>query len=242
MTSTSPCVEWATQTDLMDTCDLTAIHPDTLTSAFTFASDVLYNLTRRRWPGLCTDTFRPFVNCCCWATTCDDPNVQYHAAIKLPATDVRAITQVKVDGAVIAASDYRLRGNYLFAARRADGTVRGWPCWNDLLAADTAVDTFSVAYTHGADPPASMRRAAAMLAFEFAKGWTPSCAGDCRLPSRITTISRAGTTFAIIDPLTMFKDGLIGIPDIDVLIQAVNHGDNHRRSFVGRAGSPRVSR
>lgn len=245
MSRVTPCVRWVEYTDLPDDCDTTAIAPAVLDHALTFASDIMFNLTRRRWPGLCTDTIRPLVNCTsCWLTGCANGAEIYHSSIKLPAIDVRAITEVKVDGAVVDPAEYRLRGNWLMAARQADGTLRSWPCYNDLTADASADDTFQVAYTHGADPPASGVRAAALLAWEFALSWTPACSGSCRLPQRVTTITRAGTTFAIIDPLTVFKDGLTGVPDIDMLISALNRGETHQRAFVGRPGSKlnRVSR
>lgn len=247
MSRVSPCVVWATEADIPDNCDVTAVPPATLTEALNFSTDVLYNLTRRRWPGLCSDLFRPIGANCCYSTGCYDNEGERlaHDGIRLPASDVRAITQVKVDGSVIAASRYHLRdGRYLYATTQADGSVLDWPCWNDLHqdAAD-AIDTFSIAYTHGADPPASMVLAAALLGWELALAWTPSCAGECRLPKRVTTIVRAGVTFAVIDPLTVFEKGQVGIPDIDMLIAAVNRGENTQRAFVGRPGSPsRVSR
>lgn len=244
MSRVSPCVEWAVEGDIPETCDTTAIAPATMTAALTLASDVMFNLTRRRWPGLCTDTFRPFSNQCCYVQ--HDPNdwAVYHGAVKLPAIDVRAISSVKLDGAVVDPTWYRLRKNYLMPRRLADGTIPlVLPCWQDLYADDTADNTFEITYTHGADPPDAGVTVCALLAYEFALAWTPACAGSCRLPQRVTTVTRAGTTFAILDPLTVFEKGMVGIPDIDVWIQSVNHGESRQRAFVGRPGmSSGVSR
>lgn len=237
MSRVTPCVVWATEADMPENCDTTAIAPATITDALEFASDVLYNLTNRRWPGLCTDTFRPFDNNCCYLVGCCDVDAFFHASVRLPAIDVRSITSVKIDGATISPAEYQLRGRYLMSKTQANGTVRDWPCWNNLYSPSTAVDTFEISYTHGADPPDSMVKACALLAYEFALSWTPACSGSCRLPQRVTTITRAGTTFAILDPLTVFEKGMVGIPDIDVLIQAVNRGEVRQRAFVGRAGS-----
>jgi len=270
MSRVSPAVPWATMDDLPESCDTTAISPDTYTAAFIFASDVLYNLTRRRWPTPTQDTFLPFVDCRCYIASCYNANgyidnvftggsgyrgptsqpemsqaqAIYHGAVKLPAIDVVSIDEVRIDGAVIAPSQYRLRGRYLMAARDAQGLIRSWPCWNDLYANSNAdPNTFQVKYTAGANPPPSMVRACALLAQEFAIAWTPDCGASCRLPQRVTTMTRAGMTFAVIDPMTMFKDGMVGVPDIDMLIQSVNRGESQQRAFVGRPGQAfRVSR
>jgi hypothetical protein len=247
MSPVAPCVPWATIEDLPESCDDVAVKPETLTTALDYASVVLYNLTRRRWPGLCTDTYRPLCGNLCYGTPrpirledgWHNCACYPHEAIRLPASDVIAISEVKVGGVVVPANEYALRDHrYLYATRQADGTYRTWPCWNDLHNDATMADTFQIIYTHGASPPASMVRASALLGWEFVLAWTPDCAGGCRLPKRVTTLSRGGTTFAIIDPLTLFKDGLVGVPDIDVLIQAVNRGESAKRAFVGRPGSP----
>lgn len=238
MTAISPCVNWADESDLPESCDLTGVFPDTLANAFTFASTVLFNLTNRRWLGECTDEYRPFSYNCCWLAACGESTV-YHSAIKLPAPDVRSITAIKIDGEVISPSEYMLRGRYVIARRQADGTVRSWPCWQDLHRADdTETDTFSIAYVHGANPPSSMVQACALLAWEFALAWSPACEGNCRLPQRVTTMTRGGTSFAILDPLTVFDQGRTGVPDIDMLIAAVNRGESRKRAFVGRPGMP----
>jgi hypothetical protein len=166
--------------------------------------------------------------------------MESHDGVKLPATDVRAVTSVKIDGAVVAPSLYLLRRNYLMPRRQSDGTLPlVLPCWQDLYADDTAVNTFEIVYTHGANPPAPLVTAAALYGYEFALSWTPACSGSCRLPQRVTSITQAGTTFAIIDPLTVFEKGQTGIPDIDALITSVNYGEARQRAFVGRPGVSR---
>lgn len=236
MSRAAPCANWSAEADLLDSCDTSAVTPEVLAEAFTFASFVMFNLTRRRYPGLCSDVYQPFSDNCCWLKLCGHGPV-YHGAVRLPHVDVREITQVKIDGAVVAPSEYFLRGRYLMSQRQADGSLRAWPCWQDLNAAIDAADTFTIALTHGADPPAALKTATAKLAWEFALAWTPACAGTCRLPQRVTTLTRAGTTFAIIDPLTVFDKGRTGVPDIDMAIAAEMFGETRKRAFVGRPGS-----
>lgn len=245
MSRLSPCAPWCTTDDLPDGCDDPAVTPETMDKAIVFASDALYNLTGRRWPGLCTDTFRPMCGDYCnelphptminghMANVCGA-----HEDIRLPAIDVVEILEVKINGTVIDSDLYFLRNRRSLVAKRgADGSYLTFPCYNDPHALDDANLTWSIKYSHGASPPPSMVTAAAIYAWEFALGWTPNCAGSCRLPKRVTTVTRAGMTFAILDPLSVFDKGMTGVPDVDALIKALAYGEAKQRAYVGRPGS-----
>lgn len=216
----SLCQSWATADDLPETCSNDAVTPTTLDAALRFASDVLYNLTRRRYRGECTDTFHPFGCAGCWSSGCASSR---HFGLELPGQPVRAITSVVIDGVEIDPSEYYVVGErYL---RRLSGS---WPCGCNL----NDLDRFVVTYTYGRTPTPSLVRAAAILGWEFALAWTPSCAGACRLPRRVTSVTRQGVSFAVVDPLTLFKDGLTGVPEVDMLIQSELYGEGHRRAAV----------
>lgn len=243
MTRVSPCVPWCEIDDLPDSCTDVAVTPETLTKAIAFASDVLYNLTKRRWSGSCTDTYRPTEDDACFYPRMIDgkwANVGYYEDVVLPANDVTAITSVKINGGLVDPGLYGLRDRkVLYAKRQPDGSYLQWPTYyNDPHADSSAPSTMEIVYVHGAAPPPSMVTAAALLSWEFAVAWTPDCTAGCRLPQRVTTITRAGVTFAIIDPLSVFEKGMVGVPDIDALIQSVNYGETRQRSFVGRPGRP----
>lgn len=229
----SPCQPWATAADLPDTCTDAAVTPTVLARAFAFATDVLFNLTKRRWTGECADEYRPS-GCLCNVCTAGS-NAQ---ALMLPAVRVRAITEVRINGDVVDPATYQLRdGRYLWRLRYADGTgATWWPCWQDLTRMDEQRDSFVVAYTYGQDPPPSMRTACAALAWELALGWTPSCANSCRLPKNITSMTRGGITTSFPDPASLFADGRTHVPEVDMLVAAVNRGEAHQRSMVAVPG------
>lgn len=236
MTSTiSPCAPWATMSDLPEDCSDAAIKPAVLDQGLLVASTVLFNLTNRRWRGACTDSYRPLGNGC-WACPGDDAD---HREIRLPATGVRAITSVVIDGETIDPSTYVVRdGRYLRRLRAADGSGEtSWPCWQDLARDDAdPVNTFVIDYTWGIDPPPEMVIAAARLGFEFALAWTPDCANRCRLPRNVTSITRNGVTTSFPDPASLFDDGKTHVPDVDLLVAAVNRGEAKQRPLVAVAG------
>lgn len=228
----SPCQPWADRTDLLDSCTNAAVTPDVLTKAFAFATDVLFNITKRRWLGECADEYRP-VGCHCNVCTSGSAS----QALMLPVVRARAITSVTINGDTVDPATYQLRdGRYLWRLRYVDGTgATWWPCWQDLTRPDDH-DSFVVAYTYGQDPPPSMRVACAALAWELALGWTPSCANTCRLPKNVTSMTRGGITTSFPDPAALFVDGRTHVPEVDMLVAAVNRGEAHQRPMVAVPG------
>lgn len=95
-------------------------------------------------------------------------------------------------------------------------------CWldcQDLSQPDNAAEALAVTYLKGTPVPAAGRAAAGILASEIAKSCT---AQACRLPTRVSQMVREGLTFNMIDPLAMFKQGRVGIPEIDMWLASVN--------------------
>lgn len=92
----------------------------------------------------------------------------------------------------------------------------------------------SVTYSYGAEPPLGGIKAAAVLACQLALSADPAALRDgrCRLPKRVTTISRQGVTLAILDTFSVFADGLTGIPEVDLWISTVRYGETHRRATM----------
>lgn len=127
-----------------------------------------------------------------------------------PVAEVR---EVKVDGAVLPPSAYRLyNGNELV---RIDG--ERWPGCQDIAEPDTEVGTFSVSMVQGYPVDQVINVAAGVLAYEFYLG----CHGKaCRLPSNVTSISRQGVDIELAGG--MFAEHYIGIPEVDVVIAMLN--------------------
>lgn len=225
----SLCAPWSTDDDLPETCDTTAVTPSTLESAHLYASEILYNLTKRKYPGECSDVWRPFGCNGCWSWCCGGEG---HLGMELPGTPVRAITSIVVDGVTLDADDYQLHDRR--SIRRTDGM--GWPCGCDL----DDEDAFVVTYTFGQAPTSGLVRASALLAWELSLAWTPDCTGECRLPKRVQTVTRQGVSFAVIDPLTVFKDGMTGVADVDLLLMAHDRGEARGRAKVAVPGARRA--
>jgi len=64
-----------------------------------------------------------------------------------------------------------------------------------------------------------LAQATSSLACEYAK----ACVGaPCRLPSRVTSISRQGVTISMVDINDILKNGLTGLWELDQLIMLYN--------------------
>lgn len=235
------CAPWATIDDLNAPCsgDAFGIPDADKETALQMASDFLYNLTRRKYPGLCDDTVRPCTGssragCGCGASprACGCADL---GAVELPGNPVVGVTAVKVDGVVVDPSEYRIDdGHFLTGLWKADDTRRTWGCCQDLSKPDTEEGTFSVAYTYGTDPPAGGVMAAASLACQLLLLTKPEAIkeGLVRFPKRVTTITRQGVTVAVLDPLTLFKDGQTGLPEVDIFVAQELLGDGRRSATV----------
>lgn len=252
----STCTAWADEADLCAPCaDYEAFDGGLIEDSLQLASDVLFNLTGRRWPGECETTIRPQAR---WRQASShrfwpgnaDNTWGWCSCARGRETGCSSVSEVRLPGAPIALdsifvtidgdsfSDWRLDdGNWLV---RTDG--EGWPCCQDLDAPAGDEGTWSIAYARGLGPPIGGIRAAAALACEFMLACTPDAEGECRLPKRITSITRQGVTIAVLDPLSLFGDGLTGIPEVDLWVGSVMKGDARRRANVMVPGRSRPVR
>lgn len=245
------CTPWAEIGDLCSPCDDYSTDAAIMSDALQVASDILFELTGRRWSGECEETVRP-QQCpterCLWASA-EPSSVGWarrwgcHStrSVRLPSYPVVAISEVLLDGDVVSASDYRLDERRLLVS--VDEDVR-WPCCQNVNDPTTEDDTFSVTYTYGYDPPLGGVKAAATLACQLYLACNPEEAGgECRLPQRVQTITREGITMAVLDPFTVFTDGMTGLAEVDLWINSVRYGAKNRRAKVfvpGRDSTRRV--
>lgn len=245
--STGTCSPWAVVADLAEPC--ASLDAGLLANGLQVASDVLFDLTGRRWPGECTDTVRP----CGYRTTsrwggwcgCGSRRTcgcKGLSELRLPNSPVTAVTEVKIDGVVVDPARYRV-DDYrwlVYLPESDDAERQAWPCCQDLGLADTEADTWSIAYGHGTAPPVGGVRSAMELGCQLAIAWTPALADKCQLPKRVTTLARQGVTMAVLDPLKLFNDGLTGLSSVDLWVASVNRGRANRPARVwspnGRAG------
>jgi hypothetical protein len=147
--------------------------------------------------------------------------------VKLAGYPIREITEVKINGDIVPADEYALvQDRYL---ERLWG--ERWPISQNLTLPDTEEHTFSIAYTYGADPPSLGIAAAASIACELYKACS-SGAGECRLPSGVTRLTRQGVT---IDKLAFTswakRDGrwATGLPLVDAFLSETNPAGLQRR-------------
>lgn len=143
---------------------------------------------------------------CCGAAAC---------AIVLRGP-VASVDEVVVGEEVIPPSAYRVDitgGVYLLV--RTDG--RCWPACQDYTAEPGELNTFEVTYGLGVVPPAALLFAAAQLACEYAKGLT---GGPCKLPAKMTRLSRQGVEVELEPPGG--EDGKTGIREVDDLVDTLN--------------------
>jgi hypothetical protein len=129
---------------------------------------------------------------------------------------IAEVIEVLVDGVVLDPSSYRVDdGNILV---RTDGEC--FPECQDMDLADTEPNTWSVTLRPGEVLPAIGALAAGELACEYAK----FCAGssDCTLPSQLQSLSRNGVQVEILDPGTLFDNGLTGLTNVDLFLRVTN--------------------
>ncbi len=203
-----PCSPWISGDDVADCCSVETSSGALFDSVAETASAVLFELSGRLFPGECGPrTVRPPCVCTCgyqilsrghivgpwdwgywnWGL-CDFCLVTCSPSrVKLAGYPVREITEILIDGAPLAATEYTLYQRR-YVTRLNDAR---WPIRQDLTLADTEEHTWSITYTYGADPPAIGISAAAQLACELYK----ECNGEaCALPKGVTRVSRQGIT------------------------------------------------
>lgn len=246
---------WVTPEQVQAHCPL-ATDPAELEGPIEAASQILYALTGQAWPGPQADVVRPCtplaalgytggssytagLGVATWAPVsgwcgCAGPQVcgcATPSAVALPGAPATSVERVTVDGTQLPATAYRLTDQLLI---RADGGR--WPCCQDLAVAGDQPGAWQVEYTWGAEPPLAGQYACAALACELWKAGPgaaePGVSGTCRLPQRVTSVTRQGVTMAMLDPMTMFPEGMTGLPEVDLWLGSTRYGQAHRPAAI----------
>lgn len=236
------CAPW----DTVDCCDITP--SDELILG---ASEILYALSGRQFPGICQETIRPcagpsmlprswpfpfyptrvggsWVNFGCGCHVSYDCACGGVPQVDLGRHDVQDIQSINIDGVVLSPSSYRLdEGRYLV---RTDGEQ--WPCCQDLSKDIGETGTWYIELDYGREPPTSGRLAVSKLACELQKACNN--ADDCTLPSYVQNVVRQGVSFVI--PTAILKDGQTGLFEVDVFLQTVNPQGIARRASAWSYG------
>lgn len=219
----------------MDDCpDWGSYEDQVKASALEFASLTLWAATGRRF-GLCDVTVRPYgigsMGCpgaIGWIA--DDlsrwvpyelSNGVFRSNASWPAPRcevwlpgrVDSVTEVWQDGVLVDPSAYRV-DDWSWLVRTDGG------CWPTSVDMGDDTNVFQVRYMQGTPVPGPLLDAAATLACEWAKGRV----GDktCRLPTRVTSISRQGVSMTALDTDSLTKRNFTGITEVDQVIFALN--------------------
>jgi hypothetical protein len=218
------------------------------------ASETLYALSGRQYPGSLSADVRPtarpeqipdhmwssrmrtnswgfgFNANWLWGICygCGFTGCNYPHTIGLGRSPIISVESVMIDGAVLDPADYRVDdGKWLV---RQD--YSGWPTCQDLSRTTDESNTFAVSFTFGQDPPQAGSNAATLLASEIYKSMTPALAGSCKLPSRVSSITRQGVSIAVLDPMTFMKDGFTGLYQVDLFLRSFNPNHQIRKPMV----------
>lgn len=252
-----PCTSWLTGDDVAECCSAADTEIGTFTSLLDDAADVasqlLYELSGRRWVGLCSRDVRPcHGDCVCgvqvlsrghivdpwgvYSTSCAGRSCGCNDLSRVPlAGYVREVTQVKIDGIVVDDAVYRVDEHKWLT--RVDGGR--WPSCANVALADTEEGTFSVSYTYGKTPPLAGVEAAKQLACQIYLRCSGSSSGDCDIPEGAVRITRQGITveraiFARNPTTNAWESGLSAV---DQFLNTYNPKGLQRRGLFFSVGS-----
>lgn len=196
-------------------------------AAVALAGSILYVKTGRAY-GICSHAWRPCTPCGCagWAGC----GCSTYPSLELERGPAVAITSVKANGVTLDPAAYTLTEQLPWrppVLLRTDG--QPWPCCQDLAAGPDEHGSWEVIYTWGNPLPPGAEAMTATLACEYLGLWA---GGACRLPKRLTTLSREGMTATFLDTLESLATGLLGIPEVDHWWQTINPGGADRQPKV----------
>lgn len=255
------CQPWATHEDAIGACADYLVDPDELDVWMQVATDVLWNLTGRRWSGICSDTVRPNAQWrrvagprMWWAGRGSGPGMwgwcSCHRGretgcstvpeIRLPNSPVVPDSVVvRIDGDLMPPESYRVDdGRFLV---RLDGD--GWPCCQDMRAnPETDDHTFQIVYSFDRRPPIGGVRACAMYGCQLFSAANPELGGPCVLPTNVVQVVRQGVTTRFVDPSSLAKDALTGLPFADAWVRSILTGNQRRKATAMVPGLTRSVR
>jgi hypothetical protein len=97
-----------------------------------------------------------------------------------------------------------------------------------------------VTYSYGVDPPTLGKVAARTLAIEFAKLFNNE--DDCALPQRVTSISRQGVSYTLLDSQDFIDQMRTGLYVVDMFLKSVNPSRSVAKARVFSPDMPRARR
>ncbi len=229
----SPVQPWCSWEDVEATCpsvDLSGLSPEARGRLLDLATDILWSLDGRRYPGIGEATRRVCRSCssCVTSPCCCSARSSIDLGTRWP---VYGVWDVVVDGETLDPSAYQLRDRRF--VDRIDG--ESWP----RCASMADPDAFMFSWAFGRKPPLMLVNACAVFVAEMAK----SCVGvSCELPSRVTNITREGVNYTILDSQKFLDDGKVGIYTVDLALIAAKAGRKPRPGGSSPLHGQRTSR
>lgn len=138
---------------------------------------------------------------------------------------VKVHTLRDLDGNIIEPSKYYLSDH---------STIFG------IAGAGWSPSQVEVTYTYGTPPPTAGRAAARVLATELVKLYEDD--DTCALPQRVTSISRQGVSYTVLDNQDFIDELKTGIYAIDLFLKTVNPDKARARARVFSPDQPRARR
>lgn len=195
-----PCQPWITEAELEAyDADLAG---ENLTSTVVTASQILFYLSGRRWPGLCSLIYFPA------ETLHDDRSrIDLYYGIGYRVDSIVSVTDA--DAATIPSTDYTLEiSRYLHLKEGI---------WDSHGLGRIAIDLI-----YGENPPLSGKNACLEFASQVARSLIPDLAKTCRLPSRVSTMTRQGITYDFLTARDLLEAGKTGLFNVDLWLASVN--------------------
>ena len=187
------------------------------------AERVLYELLGRRWVW-------PAVSA---RVSIENPQNRVH----LPGRPIISVESVKLGGQEVTGWEVENRSS-IRLPRTCNSWIwssSGWS-WTGYGSLHDALypkkcGPLIVEYTYGSPPPEQIEKAIESLTCELDKAYSGDW-GSCRLPERVTSISRQGMDMTILDPQDFLENGKTGIVEVDLAISIFNRGKAKRRARV----------
>lgn len=218
------------------------------------ASYLLWSMSGRKFTGETTVTER-YV-CAKRAYRMGPSSKNYYGTLiagevyNIPITDFQEYAELVSDG-LSPESRIKLRGRpvtKIHTVRTRDGRILDPSSYylvdHSTIQAAAGVPwtpcNVEVTYTYGSPIPMAGKMAARTLAMEFAKLWAGD--DDCMLPQRITSISRQGVSYTLLDSQDFIDDVRTGVYAIDLFLKTVNPDKARAKSRVFSPDVPRARR
>lgn len=242
---------WVLPSDIDETLDLETIDPEdvellkeyeTALAACEFASQILWSLSGRKFHTGTISTERYVVNSRIAVPNIPgwvpgrpvfdynrgmylvDPFYWNSSRVQLAGTPVKSIGSVTtLTGEIISPSSYSVinRAFLQFESALPNG--------------------FEVSYTYGQEPPKAGRMAALTMARQFFFLWSGRDE-QCSLPDRVTSVTRQGVSWVLLDNQDFLDELKTGIYVVDLFLRSVNPDKARVKSKVFSVDIPRGQR